>query len=495
MTQRRYKEGIDRQQAFLLPPSLDEYVAEDHPVRAIEAYVESLDLAGLGFKNTTGELSPGQPAFAPQALLKLYLYGYLQRVRSSRRLEAECQRNLEVIWLVQGLRPGYKTIADFRKDNLDALQAVNRDFVQVCKELDLFGGELVGIDGSFLRGNVGKKSIYTAARLQRALQHLEQDIANYLQELEQADQQEGPPAPSDPALGEKLAQLRQRQEKRTEQLQQLETSGETQIAEVDADARLLRKKGSGTIAGYNAQIAVDDKHKLIVTGEVTQDGNDERQLAPMAQAAKAELGVEELTTVQDMGYFNVQQIKDCLENGITPYVPEPDKQAQARKQGRFTRDDFTYDAQANAYLCPASQVLRFFKTIAKNGKNIHYYRSQAALCGQCPLREKCLPQKNRYRMVTRWEHEAVIEAHRERMAQDGAEKMRRRAELCEHPFGTLKLWLGWTHFLLRTLAKVRAEFSLMMLAYNFRRVLTILGLEAFRASCLNRRWPNAVMSG
>lgn len=495
MTQRHYKEGIDRQQAFLLPPSLDEYVAGDNPVRAIEAYVESLDLAGLGFKNTTGEVSPGQPAFPPQALLKLYLYGYLHRVRSSRRLEAECQRNLEVIWLVQGLRPGYKTIADFRKDNLTALHAVNRDFVQVCKELDLFGGELVGIDGSFLRGNVGKKSIYTAARLQRALQHLEQDIANYLQELEQADEQEGEPAPSDPDLGEKLEQLRQRQKKRSEQLQQLQESGETQIAEVDPDARLLSKKGSGTIAGYNAQIAVDDKHKLIVTGEVTQDGNDEQQLAPMAQAAKAELGVEELATVQDMGYFNAQQIKVCQENGITPYVPEPDKQAQARKQGRFPRDDFTYDAQANCYHCPGGKRLKYSTSREKRGKRIWIYRSSVGDCAGCPLKGHCLPHKTARRTIARWEHEALIEAHRVRMAKDGAEKMRKRAELCEHPFGTFKLWLGWTHFLLRTLAKVRAEFNLMMLAYNFRRVLTILGLEAFRAYCLNRRWPNAVLSG
>jgi hypothetical protein len=342
---------------------------------------------------------------------------------------------------------------------------------------------------------VGKKSIYTAARLQRALQHLEQDIANYLQELEQADEQEGPPVPSDPALGEKLAQLRQRQKKRSEQLQQLQESGETQIAEVDPDARLLSKKGSGTIAGYNVQIAVDDKHKLIVTGEVTQDGNDEQQLAPMSQAAKAELGVAELTSVQDMGYFNVEQIKDCLENGITPYVSEPDKQAQARKQGRFTRDDFTYDVQANCYHCPGGKRLKYSTSREKRGKRIWIYRSSVGDCAGCLLRSQCLPEKNRYRTVTRWEHEAVIEAHRERMAQDGAEKMRQRAELCEHPFGTLKLWLGWTHFLLRGLEKVRAEFSLMRLVYNFRRVLTILGLEAFRAYCLNRRWPNAVLSG
>ena len=353
---------------------------------------------------------------------------------------------------------------------------------------------MVGIDGSFFRGNVAKKSIYTTERLKRALKYVEQDIAKYLQELEQADQQEEQPPQADPALGEKLKKLRERQKKRTEQLQQMEASGEKQIAEVDEDARLLSKKGHGTIAGYNVQTAVDSKHKLIVTGAVVQDGNDEQQLAPMGKAAKAQLGVEKLTTTQDQGYFNAKQIKECLESGITPYVPEPDKQAQVRQQGRFTRDEFTYNAQANCYLCPAKQVLKFSKTSLKNGKRIFHYCSRATVCGKCPLQGKCLPKKNKYRTVTRWEYEEIIEAHRERMEKDGTERMRQRAELCEHPFGTLKLWCGWTHFLLRGLEKVRAEFSLMMLSYNFRRVLTILGLEAFRTYCLNRRLHSPVMS-
>lgn len=494
MAKRNYKAGIDRQQTFLLPSRLDEYVATDNPVRAIDTYVDSLDLPKLGFKNASGELAPGQPAFPPAALLKLYLYGYLHRVRSSRRLEAECVRNLEVIWLMAGLRPGYKTIADFRKDNLKALQQVNRDFVQLCKELDLFGAELVGIDGSFFRGNVAKKSIYTAERLKRALKHIEQDIGKYLHELEQADQQEGQLVRADPALGEKLNKLRERQKKRTQQLQQLEESGEKQIAEVDADARLLSKKGHGTLAGYNVQTAVDAKHKLIITGEVVQDGNDEQQLAPMGKATKAQLGVEQLITVQDQGYFNAQQIKECQEEGITPYVPEPDKQAQVRQQGRFTRDDFTYDAQANAYLCPAKQVLKFSSTLQKCGKTIHAYRSPSAICKECLLKAQCLPKKNPYRTISRWEYEEVIEAHRVRMEADGVEKMHQRAELCEHPFGTLKSWCGWTHFLLRGLVKVRAEFSLLMLSYNFRRVLSIIGVAAFRTYCQTRRSLGAVTS-
>jgi transposase len=493
VSKRQYKQGIDRQQAFLLPPRVEEYVPSDHPVRAIEVYVDSLDLESLGFQHSTGELTPGQPAFPPPALLKLYLYGYLHRIRSSRRLEAECQRNLEVIWLMAGLRPGYKTIADFRKVNLQPLKQVNQDFVQLCKELDLFGAELVGIDGSFFRGNVAKKSIYTAERLQRALQRLEQDIAQYLQEVEAADQQEGQQNQADPALGEKLKKLRERQEKRREQLKQLQASGEKQIAEVDEDARLLRKKGSGTVAGYNVQTAIDAKHKLIVTADVSQDGNDEQQMAPMGKAAKAVLEVEHLSTTQDRGYFNAQQIKECEENGITPYVPEPDKQAQTRLQGRFPRDAFSYDPEANTYRCPNGKELKFSTTATNGAKTTFYYRSSVPVCAQCPLKEQCLPEKTACRIVARWEHEEVIENHRVRMAEQGAEMMRQRASICEHPFGTLKLWCGWTHFLLRGLEKVQAELSLLMLSYNFKRVIHIIGLAAFRAFCTKRKLENATI--
>jgi transposase len=491
---RQYKQGTDRQQGFLLPPSIDEYVAEDNPVRAIDSYVESLDLRQLGFQNMAETVRPGQPAYHPSMHLKLYLYGYLNRVRSSRRLAAECRRNLEVIWLLEGQRPSYKVIADFRKDNLAALKAVNRDFVQVCQELALYGAELVGIDGSFLRGNVAKAQIYTAERLQRSLASIDTHIAQYLQEMEQADQQEGDPVQRDPHLHEKLEQLRQRKQQRTEQLAQLAASGEKQIAEVDPDARLLTKRG-GTLAGYNVQVAVDSKHKLILVAEAVQDGNDEQQMAPMGSAAKAVLGVDQLTTTQDQGYFNGLQILACEANGITPYVPEPDKQAQTREQGRFPRDAFVYEPEANAYRCPHGQQLQFSTASPKRGKLIFHYRSSVPVCAQCALKEQCLPKKTAYRTVTRWEHEALIEAHRVRMAAQGAEMMRQRAAICEHIFGTLKLWCGWTHFLLRGLAKVRAELSLLMLAYNFKRVLQIFGLAAFRAFCLQRKLEHAAVRG
>jgi len=374
------------------------------------------------------------------------------------------------------------------------LKQVNRDFVQLCKELDLFGAELVGIDGSFFRGNISKGRIFTPERLKQGLAHLEKDIARYLEEINQSDLQgEGETSIHDPELDKKLENLRERQKKRQEQLSQLEMSGEKQIAEVDPDARLLNK-GGGAIAGYNIQTAVDSKYKLIVTHVVTQDGNDEGQLAPMGLAAKAELEVDKLETTQDQGYYNAQQIKICVENGITPYVPKPDKQAHVRLQGRFTRDDFHYEYDINAYRCPAGQTLNYQSSREDEGKLIWNYRSSAPICTKCPLKKQCLPSKTAYRVVTRWEHEEIIEAHLERMAKEGKRKMRQRSELCEHPFGTLKLICGWTHFLVRGLEKVKAEMSLLVLCYNFKRVLKIMGLSAFQAYCLIRRINRPLVS-
>jgi transposase len=494
MSKRHYKQGINRDQGYLLPPSMEEYVQEDNPVRAIDSYVESLEIEKLKFENAEGEVKAGQPAYLPGSLLKLYLYGYLHRIRSSRQLEAECVRNLEVLWLLQGLKPSYKTIADFRKNNLKALKQVNQDFVQLCKELDLFGAELVGIDGSFFRGNVAKGSIFTAERLKQSLKGIEQDISGYLEELNQVDREEGQPTGPEVALKAKLEQLQQRQAKRKGQLQQLQESGETQIAEVDKDARLLVKNGQ-VVAGYNVQIAVDEKHKLIVVGEVTRDSDDTQQAAPMGIATKQVLGVETLESVEDRGYFNGPQIKACLENGITPYIAEPDRQSEKNLQGRFPRRDFQYNPISNCYTCPGGKSLPHKRDVQKDSKVIWFYQSLSQDCAACALKDKCLSPKTGFRTVTRWEHEDIVEEHRQRMAETGAEKMRKRMGLCEHPFGTLKLWCGWTHFLLRGLEKVRAEWSLLMACYNFKRVLSIFGLAAFRAYCATRKLQSQVVSG
>ena len=374
------------------------------------------------------------------------------------------------------------------------MKLVNHDFVQLCKELNLFGTELVGIDGSFFRDNVAKARIFTKDRLKWALAYIEKDIAHYLEEMNQADQQdEGGSSMQEPELTKKLAALQERQKKHQEQSKYLEESGETQIAEVDADAQLL-KKGGGTTAGYNVQMAVDAKHKLIVTHEVIQDTNDEQQLAPLGLAAKAELGVDKLETTQDQGYFNVQQIKACLENRITPYIPEPDKLARARQQGRFTHNEFRYGKEANTYHCPGGQKLTYRSSFEKSGKRIWHYRSSTPVCKNRPLKRQCLSSKMSTHAIARWEHKEIIEAHRVRMDKDRSEKMRQRSGLCEHPFGPLKLLCGWTHFLLRGLDKVRAEMSLLVLCYNFKRVLKIMGWVAFQTYCLVRRMNRPLVS-
>jgi transposase len=487
MIRRQYKTGYDRQQGMLLPPRIDEYVNEDNAVRAIDAYVETLDMAQLGFTKTQGGLTAGQPPYAPSMLLKLYLWGYLNRTRSSRRLETETYRNLEVIWLLQGLHPCYKTIADFRKENAKGLKSVYKDFLLVCKELALFGGELVGIDSAFLEGDASKASIYTKARLEKRLVRFEEKIAEYLDALDQHDAQEAELSPEPEGLAEKLAQLQARQQECQSLVDTLKDSGETQVSLSDPDARLLNKRtDKGPTAGYNVQCAVDSQHKLIVAGDVVNDGNDTHQLVPIATQAKANLGVDTLTAVADASYYTQQGVKDCEDAGITAYVAIPDKNSSTRSQGRFERRDFSYEAETDTYQCPADKSLVYTTTQTKNGKPMRRYISQADQCAVCPVKARCLPEKTPYRQLYRWEHEEVVERHRQRMEEEGSEYMRKRAGLAEHPFGTLKVWCGWTHFLVRGLDNVRGEWHLLLTCYNFKRVLNIIGLDAFREYCQQR---------
>jgi transposase len=476
--ERRYKNGLDREQAMLLPPRVDDYVSADNPVRAIDAFVDSLDLAELGFQHAQGSIGSGQPAYAPQSLLKLYLYSYLMRVRSSRLIERETRRNLEVIWLINGLQPSYKTISNFRKDNAKALKAANRNFVMLCKSLELFGGELAAIDGSFFRGNVAKESIFTQARLKKLLKRIDAHIQAYLQELETADAAGGAHADMEAPLTSKLAELKARQAHYETQLAQLKQSGETQYAEVDPDARLLTKSGQ-SVAGYNVQIATDAKHKLMVHCDVTADGNDTQQLAPVAQEVKAILEVDTLEVVADAGYFNQEQIRQCLDAGITPYVPVPEHHGS--KEGeRLPRTAFTFEEDANRYLCPQGQYLQFRRAVKEGERTTFNYVSTAATCATCPLRARCLPAKTGYREIYRWEHEALLDTHRQRMKRAGRSMMRTRASMVEHPFGTLKRWCGWVHFLVRGKEKVSGEMNLLMLCYNLKRVMSIFGIDKFR---------------
>lgn len=494
MTNHSFKRGVDRGQASFLPPRVDDYVGRDNPVRAIDAYVGSLDLVKLGFRHADNAGGAGQPAYDPADLLKLYLYGYLNGVRSSRRLARDARCDVEVMWLLRCLRPGYRTIGDFRKDNRDALKRANRDFVLLVRQLGLLGGELVGIDGALFHGDASKGSIITGKRLEDRLAAVERGIEAYSAALDANDAAEAsaglPEEPSGEDIAEKLTTLMAQQAMLEADLDQLEKTGESQLSRTDADARLLSKNGQ-VVAGYNVQIAVDDKHKLIVASEVVNDGNDTGQLHAMAAAAKEALGVETLKATADVGYYNGDTLRACEADAIVAYVPEAAKNNRLAKQGRFTLADFAYDAQEDIYRCPAGAELRPMRGYKRDaGGKLHVrYAALKSVCSVCPLRPRCLTDKARRKEVHRWQHQDVIDRHHARMAQAEAGMMiRQRAALAEHPFGTIKCRAGYRHFLLRGFSKVRGEWSLMALCYNFARVLSILGVDGFLAY-LTKRCP------
>ena len=490
MTNRGFKAGASREQVSLLPPRVEDYVKPDNPVRVIEAYVAALDLVRLGFGHAERRVGVGQPPYDPADLLKLYLYGYLNQVRSSRRLEREACRNLELIWLLRGLTPGYRTIANFRKENWAALKAANRSFVLLARELDLIDGSLVAIDGAFFHGDASKSSIATSTKLTEQVAALDRDIDAYGAALEANDTAEARSredghdgSGSGGNLSEKMAAVMAKRAQAQADVDRLQASGETQLSRTDADARLLTKKGQ-TVAGYNVQIAVDAKHKLIVASEVVNDGNDSGQLYAMAAAAKEALGAEMLPVAADVGYYNGDTLRACEADAIVAYVPEAEKNNRLAKQGRFTLKEFIYDAEQDVYRCPAGAELRPMEGYKQDvGGKMHIrYAARQSVCRGCPLRSRCLTAKARRREVHRWEHQSVVDRHRARMAQSQADTMmRRRAALAEHPFGTLKCRAGYRHFLVRGFNKVRGEWSLMALCYNLGRVLNILGLEGFKA--------------
>jgi transposase len=493
MTNRTFKSGVSREQASLLPARMEDYVDRSNPVRAIEAYVDALDLEKLGFRHAAASsVGVGQPPYDPADLLKLYLYGYLNQIRSSRRLEREAQRNLELIWLLKGLKPSYRTIGNFRKDNWASLKAANREFVLLARQAGLVSGALVAIDGAFFHGDASKGSIATRKGLIKQLAAIDKDIEAYRGELDANDVAERHSKDRSGGdsgdAGQKLAALMAKRAQAKADLDRLDESGQTQLSKTDPDARLLMKKGQ-SVAGYNVQIAVDDKHKLIVASEVVNDGNDSGQLHTMAAAVKEALGAETLQATADVGYYNGDTLRVCEADAIVAYVPEAEKNNRLAKQGRFTLKEFIYDAEQNVYRCPTGAELRPMEGYKEDvgGKRHVRYTALRSICSVCPLRSRCLTSKARRREVYRWEHQDVVDRHRARMAQaEAGAMMRRRAALAEHPFGTLKCRAGYRHFLLRGFDKVRGEWSLMALCYNFTRMLNIVGFDGFVASV--REW-------
>jgi transposase len=338
--------GHDRSQTLLLPESLDEYVGPENPVRFIEAFVDGLDLTAAGFVRVAAKMT-GRPGYAPADLLKLYIYGYLNRVRSSRRLEAETHRNIEVIWLLRHLKPDFKTIADFRRDNRTAFRPIFRQFVLLCRQLDLFGRELLAVDGTRIKAVNNKDRNFTRASLTKFIELADAKLDDYLQRLDQSDAAESTTGGSRVAnLAEKIAALRARRMRCQEMLAQLDRTGEEQISLTDPDSRAMAAH-TRVAVGYNVQVAVDTKHKLIVEQQVTNQVVDMGLLTQTAEPAKEVLGVETIAAVADKGYFKIEDIEACENAGIVPYVPRPQR-GPSVKAGLFRKDEFSYDADSDS---------------------------------------------------------------------------------------------------------------------------------------------------
>jgi transposase len=459
--------GEDRFQATLFPERLDDYVAEDSAVRVIDVFLDDLDLSGLGFKTEPNDT--GRPAYHPSTMLKLFVYGYLNRVHSSRRLEREAQRNVELMWLTGRLAPDFKTIADFRKDNGIAIRLVCREFVMLCRKLNLFANAFVAIDGSKFKAVNNRDRNFTRAKMKRRLAEVDESIERYLEQLARADQQE-PAEDRTQSLEDKIAALRKEMARLKKlEARMLEAPGQ-QISLTDPDARSMKSRGSGVV-GYNVQTAVDTQHHMIVAHEVTNQGSDRRQLANMAKQAKTALAVDELTVVADRGYYRGQEILDCETANITACLPKPQTSGNQAK-GQFGRDAFRYIAEEDEYECPAGERLPRHMTTQDRGKTIHCYWTYK--CRMCNIKAQCT--SGVHRKMTRWEHEAVLEKAQARL-DSNPDAMRIRRATAEHPFGTLKAWMGPTHFLTKTLDRVSTEMSLHVLAYNMKRMMNIIGTK------------------
>ncbi len=471
-----FVEGVGRDQTCLFPASLDDCVGEDNPVRAVDAFVDGLDLRKLGF-TSIDPLETGRPGYHPATMLKLYIYGYLNRIPSSRRLERECQRNLELMWLTGRLAPDFKTIADFRKDFGKPIQEACRCFVAICRKLNLLASASVAIDGSKFKAVNARDKNFTEAKMKRRLERIDESIARYISQLETADRQAAQgadvPAARVTRLKEKVAKLKEEIVRLNAINTQLQASADKQISLTDPDARSMATSGKDTgIVGYNVQAAVDTTNHLIVAHEVTNIGNDRNALANTAELARVELGAEKLDVVADRGYFNGEEILACELSGITVTLPKP-QTSGAKAKGRFGKQDFVYVAAEDVYRCPAGKTLPLRSTVIEDGKKMHRYWTNE--CGECPLKAQCTPSAER--RISRWAHEAVIERVQARL-DSNPDAMRQRRSTVEHPFGTIKCWMGATHFLCTTLPKVATEMALNVLAYNMKRVVSILGGRA-----------------
>src|SRR6201997_5235978 len=475
---KRFVEGVDRGQSTLFPECLDDWVDEDNPVRVIDVFVEELDLGALDFGGGDPK-GTGRPSYHPSILLKLYVYGYLNRIQSSRRLEREAGRNVEVMWLTGRLVPDHKTIADFRKDNGRAIRQVCSRFIVLCRTMGLFAEAGVAIDGSKFKAVNNRDKNFTRAKMQRRMAQIEESVARYLHQLDSADRQERSLARTTKStrLKEKIAKLKEEMERLKALDVQMLGTPDQQISLTDPDARSMATSGRGSgVVGYNVQVAVDIKHHLIVTHEVTNVGSDRAQLAHMAKSTKATLEATNLDVIADRGYFSGEEILECDKAGITVTLPKP-MTSNAKAEGRFGKQDFRYVAGEDVYICPAGERLAYSFTTQEHGMILRRYLTNH--CQSCAIKHRCTTGKER--RITQWKHKHVLEAVQRRL-DDHPEKMRQRRETVEHPFGTIKARMGATHFLMKTLPRVASEMALHVLAYNLTRVMNIMGIQPLMAA-------------
>jgi transposase len=474
---RRFVEGLDREQATLFPEYLEDWIDQHNPVRAIDAFVDRLDLCGLGFDGVAPQAT-GRPSYHPSGLLKLYIYGYLNRVQSSRRLEREAGRNVEVMWLTCRLVPDHKTVADFRKDNGPAIKRVCAQFIELCRQMGLLAISSVAIDGSKFKAVNTRDKNFTRNKVQRRRTQLEESVARYLAQLDTADRQE----PSDELaaktehLKEKLVKLGSEMHRLAVMEKLMLESPDQQISLTDPDSRSMATSGRGSgVVGYNVQVAVDTGNHLIIAHEVTNSGSDRAQLSNIATQAKEVLGVDELQAVADRGYYSGPEILACHEGAIAVTLPKPVTSGIEAK-GHFGKQDFRYVAEEDVYICPAGERLAYSFTTEDKGMVLRRYRTNA--CQRCPIKRECTTGKER--LISRWEHEHVLEAVQKRLDKN-PQAMRVRRETVEHPFATLKMRMGATHFLMKRLPKVATEMALHVLAYNLTRVMNIVGIQPLMA--------------
>jgi transposase len=467
----KHIEGLNRDQIH--PDALDDYISQENPVRFIDAFLDSLDLKQLGFIHAVLQ-ETGRPPYHPGDLLKLYLYGYLNRIRSSRQLEKESHRNVEVMWLIKRLTPDFKTIADFRRSNREPIRLVCREFTLFCKKLELFSGDLVAIYGSKFKAVNSRAKNFKKEKLKKAIEKLDEDIDRYLDEMDETDEEEPQEKKlTAEELQQKIDEMKRMREKAKGLENQLDESGQSQISLTDPDSRMIPVSGGRrTDVCYNVQVCVDQKHKLIPDHEVTNAVADRDLLSYMAKRVKNLLGVNDLEVLADMGYYHGKEIKACIENGFTPLVPKPLTSA-SRKRGLFSKEDFRYDPKQDCYWCPAGQKLTFRFQTNEKGRDIKYYASNA--CSQCPIKAQCTHNKGG-RRITRWVDEDLLDEMELRVRGD-PNKMEMRKMLAEHPFGTIKHHWDQGHFLTRKLPNVRAEMALTILAYNIKRTIKILEVQ------------------